>query len=184
MDTHTALITRRTIHKYEPEPIDEQALLQALEAALRAPNHKLTNPWRFTRVGPEGRAAMVSLGLAAKARKKGGLSERQREKYRAKFANPAELIVVSQVLDDDPFRRREDYAAIACAIENMMVSLWADGIGSKWSTGAITRSDEAYEALDIDRESEEIVGFVWAGVPAEIPDPPRLALDKVVRHTD
>ncbi len=184
MDTYTALLNRRTIHEYRDEPISEEAVQRALQAALRAPNHKLTNPWRFTRVGPRGRAELVRLGVELKAAKKGSLTDEQRDYYRQKFANPAELVVVSQVLDADPFRRREDYAAIACAVQNFLLSLWAEGIGSKWSTGGITTDERTYELLQIDADTEEIVGFLWAGVPAETPNPPRRPLEAVLRTTE
>lgn len=188
MDVQQALLSRRTIHDYMPEPIDDSAIDRALEAAVRAPNHKLTNPWRFTRVGPTMRARItrhaVALKVAKKIKKKGEVSQQYRDKIAAKFGNPAALVVVSQVLDDDPFRRREDYAATACAIQNFCLSLWGEGIGSKWSTGKVTRDPGIYELLAIDQDCEEIVGFVWAGKPEVVPDPAREPLAAVVRTTE
>ncbi len=184
MSTHDTLLNRRTIQRYEDAPIDEEALFRALRAALRAPNHKLTNPWRFTRVGPQIRERLTDLGVQLKLAKKDQPTDKQRQFYREKFGNPAELIVVSQVLDDDDFRRKEDYAAVACAIQNMCLSLWADDIGSKWATGGLTRHPKTYQWLDIDRDKEEIVGFVWVGQPQTVPDPPRDPLDEVMRTTD
>lgn len=187
MDVHQALQRRRTIHRYTPESIPDGVVDKALKAAIRAPNHKLTNPWRFTRVGPELREKLTELGIRLKARKKGKdrseIDEDYEEYLKEKFANPAELVVVSQILDDDEFRRREDYAATACAIQNFCLSLWGDGVGSKWSTGSMTRHDDTYQWLDINPDEEEIVGFVWVGMPAEVPDPPRQPLEDVVRTT-
>ena len=182
MEFRDVLLTRRTIHHYRPEPIDEGAIERALQAAIRAPNHKLSNPWRFTRVGPRGREQLVELGIELKRQKK-DVTEKYEKTLRKKYGNPAELVVVSQVLDDDPFRRKEDYAATACAIQNFCLSLWAEDIGSKWSTGSMTRDERTYEMLGIDGEAEEIVAFVWAGVPDDIPDPPRQALQEVLRTT-
>ena len=53
------VISRRTIHSYRPEAIEEEVVQRALRAAHHAPNHKLTWPWRFTRVGPETRADLA-----------------------------------------------------------------------------------------------------------------------------
>lgn len=182
MDIYEALLTRRTIHNYVDEPVDESAIDRALAAAIRAPNHKLTNPWRFTRIGPQARKEVVELGVRLKTEKK-NLSSSQQEKIRVKLTNPAVLFAVSQVLDDDPMRRREDYAATACAIQNVCLSLWGEGIGSKWSTGAMTNHETTYQLLGIDAATEEIVGFLFAGVPAEIPDTPRLAVEDILRTT-
>ncbi len=183
MSTHQTLLQRRTIQRFADGPIDEKALFRALEAALRAPNHKLTNPWRFTRVGPEVRAQLTELGIRLKCAKKDNPTDDYRDFLQAKFGNPAELLVVSQILDDDPFRRKEDYAAVACAIQNLCLSLWADDIGSKWGTGGLTRHPDTYRYLQIDSDIEEIVGFVWIGQPETVPDPPRDPLDQVLRTT-
>ncbi len=183
MELQNALLSRRTIHRYTPDPIPDGVVERALEAAIRAPNHKLTNPWRFTRVGPEIREKLTELGIELKGQKK-DVDDQYEVFLREKYGNPAELVVVSQILDDDPFRRREDYAATACAIQNFCLSLWGDGVGSKWSTGSMTRDDRTYRWLDIDPDDEKIVAFVWVGQPDEVPDPPRQPLEEVVRTTD
>lgn len=182
MHAREALMSRRTIHFYETTPLPEGALERALNCALRAPNHKLTNPWRFTLAGPETRAAITELGVRLK-QEKGPLSEAKLAKIRDKLSSPPVLLFISQLRTDDDFRAREDYAAVACAIQNASVSLWSEGVGSKWSSGAVTRHEEAYQIAGIDPEREEIVGFLWAGIPREeVPETPRLPLDAVFRQ--
>lgn len=183
MNTHQTLMTRRTIHDYKTDPLPEGALKRALQAATRAPNHKLTNPWRFTLMGPETRERITEIGVAEKRKKRGGLSEAAETSIRTKFSRPPELIAVSQVIDADPHRRREDYAAVSCAIQNIQLSLWSEGIGSKWSSGGVTNASETYKTLGIDPAVEEIVGFVWVGFAEVVPDPPRTALAEVMRTT-
>jgi nitroreductase len=187
MDVQEAILERRTVHRYSSEPIPDGAIDQALEAAVAAPNHKLTNPWRFTRVGPEGRQEIEDMYVELKRESKGSLSEEDEARYRRKVGDPPELVVPSQVLADDEFTRKEDYAAVACAIENFMLSLRGEGVYSKWTTGSITRHDGTYELLDIDPGDEEIVGFIWIGYPREdrrdTPKPHRMPLEEVVRET-
>ncbi|WP_230467298.1 nitroreductase family protein [Lujinxingia vulgaris] len=183
MNTHHTLMTRRTIHDYKSDPLPEGALKRALEAATRAPNHKLTNPWRFTMMGPETRARITEIGVAEKRKKRGELSEAAEASIRTKFTRPPELIAVSQVINADAHRRREDYAAVACAIQNIQLALWSEGIGSKWSSGGVTNAPETYEVLGIGPDVEEIVGFVWVGFADVVPDPPRTPLSEVVRTT-
>jgi nitroreductase len=162
MDVQNALLTRRTIHKYRSGPLPEGAIDDALLAAHHAPNHKHTVPWRFTVVGDETRAALVPIGVRAKAERK-PLRAGQEEAIRKKLLSPTALIVVSQVRCDDAFRAREDYAACACAVQNLMLSLHARGIGSKWTTGAITQHPDAYALLGIDAALEEVIAWVWIG---------------------
>ena len=183
MNTHQTLMTRRTIHDYKSDPLPDGALERALQAATRAPNHKLTNPWRFTLMGPETRERITEIGVAEKRKKRGGLSEAAELSIRTKFSRPPELIAVSQVIDADPHRRREDYAAVSCAIQNIQLSLWSEGIGSKWSSGGVTNAPETYETLGIDPALEEIVGFVWVGFADVVPDPPRTSITQLTRKT-
>ena len=180
--TQHALTARRTVHDYDPDrPVPAEAIERALACAVRAPNHKLTNPWRFTRVGPETREGIVALGVRLKSEGR-ELPPPVLAKIRRKFTSAPELLVVSQVLDHDEHRRREDYAAVACAIQNLMVSLWSEGVGTKWSSGGVTRHDDTYALAQIPA-GEEIVGFVWIGYPEreDCPTAPRRPVDEILR---
>jgi len=184
MDVHEALRGRRTVQRYTGEPVDDEALQRALGAAHLAPCHKLTWPWRFTVLGPQTRAWLVDLAVQLKAAKKKDCTpEEVAAGVRARLGSAGVLLAVSQVLDADAFRREEDYAATACAIQNLCLSLHADGYGTKWSTGGFTRHPDTYERLGIDADRERIVGVVLAGTPcAEVKTPPRPELQQVVRR--
>ena len=178
---HELLLTRRTTHDYVSAPLPEGALERALEAARWAPNHKLTNPWRFTVFGPLARLSLAKLAASLKAP---GAPEDDpaAAKVFEKFMAPAHLLLVSQALDPDPARAHEDYAAIACAIHNMTLSLHAEGVGSKWSTGAITRHEQVL-ALAGCGPQERSCGLLWVGYAAKAPPkPPRAPLEQIVRH--
>lgn len=183
MDLHTALRTRRTVQRYTDSPVPDAVLLRALEAAHHAPCHKLTWPWRFALVGPEGREALVQLAIRLKAEAKQCDPERMEGPVRSKLGSAPQLVLVSQVLDPDPFRREEDYAATCCAVQNLMLSLHADGFGSKWSTGGFTRAPETYALLGVAPEDERLVGCVLVGKAVQAPNvPPRNPLAEVVRR--
>ena len=55
MDVEEAIRARRTHKVYEREPVDRATVDELLELARWAPNHHLTNPWRFRVIGPEAR---------------------------------------------------------------------------------------------------------------------------------
>ncbi len=173
-EVHRALRERRTAHEYTSAPLPEGALRRAIDAAAAAPNHRMTEPWRFRQVGPVTRNQLLELYLELKTAKSGTLTEAQRQRLQDKFMNPAELLVVSRVRDDDPAVAREDYAAVACAVQNLMLALHVEGVGTKWTTGAVTREDRTYDVVGVDFETERIEGFVWAGIA--------IAGDKPVRR--
>lgn len=172
MDLPALFRDRRTVHAYEPgRELPEGALDRALEAAHWAPNHRFTYPWRFTLVGPTTRAEFAEIAVRVKCSQK-ELSEDGCAKVRAKVTDPSEMIVLRQVLHEDASTREEDYASLACAAQNLMLSLAGEGVGTKWTTGGVTRSPETYALLGLDREVERIVGFLWVGYPAKAPSPP------------
>lgn len=180
LNAYESIIARRTAHAYRDVPVDHRSMERALHAANHAPCHKLTFPWRFIRIGPQGRAATAQLAVRIKAEQR-PLSEADAKKVHDKLMGPPELVVACQTRSADPFRSREDYAACCCAIQNFFVSLAGEGVSGKWSTGGITRDLRMYGLLGLDPGAFEVIGFLWAGVadpPTPITRPP---MDAVVR---
>jgi nitroreductase len=172
VDVNHLIRARRTVHTYQPDrELPAGALERALEAAHWAPNHRFTYPWRFTIVGPHTRAEVAEVAVRLKSEKK-ELSEEGRAKVRAKVLDPSGMIVLRQALHEDASTREEDYASLACATQNLMLSLASVGIGTKWTTGRVTRSREVYALLGLDPERERIVGFLWVGYARKDPSPP------------
>lgn len=169
MDLEIALLSRRTVHEFAPEAAPPGLLERLVEAAHHAPCHKLTWPWRFRSLGPAARAGLVPLALALKAGKSGRpLVGPMADKVAAVWTSPMLVIAVSQVLADDPLRREEDYAAVACAVQNMQLLAHALGLGAKWSTSPLIRHPDALALLDVNPEVERCVGFVFVGRPLRI----------------
>lgn len=186
MDLAQALRQRRTVHQFRPGALPEGALERALAAAIEAPNHHLTEPWRFTRAGAQTRQRLLELGIEiATGGTWSSLSASARAQLEATVIHPAELIVVGQALSPRLDVRQEDFAAVACAVYGMSLSLWAEGIGSKWATGGVTEHPRVYRELGIDPERERIVGFFWIGLAArpQLEKPSRRkTLEQVSRH--
>ena len=180
MSIEEVIKTRRTVHIYEPSELDETLLETFLEAGHFAPNHKLTWPWRFTVVGPVAREEIAKRAVELKSEGR-TLPEAQQIKIRDKILNPSALIVVSQVRTDNEFQAKEDYAAVACAIQNISLAAHAKGWGTKWSTGGITRDSETYRVASISQEMEEIVGFLWVGKAKITPNIKRPEFSTVCR---
>ncbi len=188
MEVFAAIHARRTIKDFRPDPVPSDLLERALTAGLWAQNHKLTQPWRWTILGPETHRRLA----AAFARSQVTLLDAnatpaEREHLRAKAAekilNKPCIVAVSQHLSGPPAQRKEDYAAIACAIQNVQLAAWADGVGMQWSSGKIIALPENYATLAIDSSQEELVGLLFFGYPATIPPAqPRKPLAEVCCH--
>lgn len=169
-----AIRARRTVHNYTSQPVAEDLLQQGLELALLAPNHRLTFPWDFLIAGPKTRLQLAAFALQLKD-PDNALPTAERHKLQDRlnqnYQNPS-LVVAGLKRSTDSYQAREDYATIACSLQNACLFYAAAGLGSKWSSGAITSHPHTYEILGIDRNAIEIVGFLWVGYP-EGPVPPR-----------
>ena len=173
MDLQQAITSRRTIHVFETTKVSDSVVERAILAANKAPCHRLSFPWRFTSIDRKKRQLLVNLQLAIKFGNT-AIDEGIITKVNAKMLNPSHLLVASQISTKDPKSKLEDYAACACAIQNLLLSLAGDSVGSKWSTGKITTHKSTYKIVDIDPLEEEIIGFIWIGygtIPPRIKRP-------------
>lgn len=173
----TLLRGRRTIDLYAPEPVSTQVLREAIEVARWAPNHRLTEPWRFYLIGPTARAAIIALAAELDTAKKG---ERAGAARRARLEAIPGFFALTSRHSEDPLVEREDYAACCCAAQNLMLYLWARGVGVKWTTGGVTRHPRFYELLGAEPNVELVVGFFWYGVPRVVPTQQRRPVAEIV----
>lgn len=171
MDVETLIKTRRTIHMYKSEKVPDEVVHKAIELALMAPNHRLTFPWRFYRVGLNLKTKIANLQVELKA-KKSPMSEVAQIALRKKYLDGGDMLIVAIKKNPDPEINKEDYATLACSLQNMALYLWDKGYGTKWSTGKVTEHDMIYSELGIKREDFDLCGFFWMGVPADIPRAP------------
>ncbi len=183
-----AIRNRRTAFQFEPREVPRDELTEILEAATWSPNHHLTEPWRFTVIGPEMKATMGDRYAAIQqARCAPGTAaehvEAAGEKGRAKWHSKPTVVFVSVVLEGDAQRQREDTASVSCAMLNMQLAGWELGVGMQWSTGPITIERNTYELLSIDPASEYIVGLCYMGYPTEVGTSTRRPVDEVTRWT-
>ena len=176
-DLEEVIRGRRTINLYLQTPVPEELVREAIEAATWAPNHHVTEPWHFYLLGRETIEQCLDLCRDIVAAKKGpGAAEFKREKWSEK---PGWLVVTCRRSDDD-LLQREDYAACAAAIQNFLLYLWKAGVGSKWTTGDITRDPRFFDIIGSDADEEFVVGLLWFGYPKVTPAQKRKSLDDVL----
>ena len=130
-----------------PSPVPTEVLDELLELARWAPNHHLTNPWRFRVVGPR---ALERLKEAAGP------------EAAAKLDRAPTLVVCSCVLGGDPVQDEEDLHATACAAYIVLLAAHARGLAGYWRTPAVLRTDAGRAAVGLARRRA-----------VRRPDPPR-----------
>jgi nitroreductase len=167
---------RRSIDLFDPQPVPSSVVLDAIDAARWAPNHRLTEPWHFYLLGPVTVRAVIELAVEIDAAKKG---ERAGAARRARLEAIPGYFVLTCRRSNEPLLDREDYAACCCAAQNLLLYLWQRGIGSKWTTGGITRDSRFYELLGIDAAEQSVVGLFWYGIPKVIPTQRRRAVAEI-----
>ena len=159
--------SRRTIHNFKEEPVPEfEKIIKALDLARWAPNHHLTEPWHFYLPGKEtvNRICYLKAEITREAK-----NERAAEIKLKRWQQIPGWLILTCANSPDPVREREDYAACCCVAQNLLLLLWAEGIGAKWTTGEVTKEDRFYDLVHIDRQKETVVGLFWYGFAAEIP---------------
>ena len=175
--TAALIRSRRTIYLFEPQLPPQATILKAIDLARWAPNHRSTEPWRFYLLGRATAEALAQLNAEIVAERRG--EEAGRKKRERWLSMPGWLVVTSHIADD-PFVTQENYAACCCAIQNMHLYLWSEGIGMKWGTGKVTCHPRFFDLLGIDPDQEKLVGMFWYGYPAAIPEKQRKSVEEIV----
>ena len=156
MDLDEAIRTRRTHKVYGPEPVPRETLEELLELARWAPNHNLTNPWRFRVVGPESLARLKAVAGPEAA---------------AKLDRAPTLIVASQLRSDDGAQDEEDTCAVAVAIAYVLLAAHARGLAGYWRTPGVLRTPEGRAAAGVP-DAERVLGLIHLGPPRQDKQPP------------
>ena len=171
MDVFDAIEARRSIKRFSDREVTRSDVVRLLEAFTRAPNHRMTQPWRFYVLGPDARAAYGAAVAERKARKlvDAQAADAVRQKVTREHASLPGMIAVAMVQDENPEIREEDYAAIFMGLQNLALAAESIGLGTHIKTGAVMDDPAARAAAGI-REGERVVAIVNVGEPAEVPD--------------
>ena len=146
---------RRTHKEFGPEPVPRETILELLDLARLAPNHHLTQPWRFRVLGPETLAR---------------LQEAAGPKEAAKLERAPTLVLVSAALTGDLVQDEEDVCATAAALTIALLAATERGLASYWRTPGVLRTAAGREAAGIP-DGERLLGLLHLGAPAREPSP-------------
>ena len=169
-NTLDTLRSRRSIRQFSAHTPTREQIESILDAAVLAPNHRLTQPWRFYVLGPDARHA-YGLALGNRKAKKiedPAAADSMRNKVADEHKSLPLMIAVSFVEDANPEIRDEDLAATMMAVQNISLAAVEAGLGTHIKTGAIMNDPAARAALGVP-EGERIVAVLNVGEPEVIP---------------
>jgi nitroreductase len=146
---------RRTHKTFGREPVERETLLELLDVARLAPNHHLTEPWRFRILGPEALARLKECAGSAEA---------------MKLDRAPTLVVASAVLSGEVVQDEEDVCATAAAVMLVLLAATERGLASYWRSPAVLRTGRGREAVGI-AGGERVLGLLHFGPPEREPAP-------------
>jgi nitroreductase len=170
MELEQAIRTRRTHKAYAPGPVDRETLFELFELARWAPNHKLTNPWRFRVLGPQALQRLKDAAddpIAA-----------------AKLDRAPTLVAVSATQSGDPVLDEEDVLAAGAAAYVVLLAAHGRGLAGYWRTPGVLRTPQGRAALHVPPD-ERVLGLLHLGYPRQEPRvPERAAVADVASYLD
>lgn len=149
---------RRTCKNFDGRAITKNEIENLIELAIWAPNHRLTEPWTF-------RVFDQSAILAFKKTLLSDFSTEDRAAYESnleKMTKAAAVIHITSAIDKDPKVTKENYAACAAGVQNILLGATAMGLLAYWGTGKLMTHPRVQKYLEIS-DSEDFVGAVWIG---------------------
>ncbi len=172
MDVEKAIRTRRTHKAFAAQPVDAAVLDELFELARWAPNHHLTNPWRFRVLGTRARERLMVL------------AEFEQPGSAVKLQRAPTLVAVTAHRTGEPVQDREDELATAVAAYLVLLGAHARGLAGYWRTVALLDDPRGREILGL-RPVETPVGLLYLGSPVQQQRVPRRAsLAEVVTYLD
>lgn len=154
----------------EPAPNAEQLDI-AIQAALTAPDHYRLKPTRFILIGYEQRQAfgqLLSEVMADLTQVAGEADQAQIERVKQHpFRAPMLLIAVTQLQQHPKVPEFEQILSTGAAVQNLLLSLHAQGFATMWRTGAVVESAVLKHGLGLS-EHDLISGIVYIGTAAKV----------------
>ena len=158
---------RRSVYppQFSEEKIENEIIEQILENANWAPTHRHTEPWRFVVFSGNSLEALGKFQAATyqKNTKSEDFKEIKYNKLLSNHQKASHVIAIVMKRDEkESLPEIEEVMAVACAVQNIYLTITAYGIGGFWSTGGATYSKEAKEFLEL-KEKDMVLGFFYLG---------------------
>lgn len=161
---------RRTIYPkdFTDRKVHRELVEKILNNALWAPNHGMTQPWRF-KVFQNDALADLSEKLSSIYKEITPADKFLQRKFENNQLRPLQSSVVVAVCMESGSNAKipemEELAAVSCAVQNMGLTATAYGLGSFWSTGKVVYSEALHTYLGLP-ENGKCLGLLYFGYPS------------------
>jgi nitroreductase len=170
MDAISAIQQRTSVRRFRPEPVPRDIIARLLDCAVRAPNHKLTQPWRFTVLSGSARDRFAEIRARHRLKRYENPSAPEAlagaEKVRRETTDTPVFVVVSSAVHSDEMTREEDYAASMMAAANLIIAAESLGLGTYLKTGGVMRDPDLLQLARV-AEGFRVVAIISVGYPAD-----------------
>ena len=183
VSVYEALYRRRMAWDFRNQPVPRDALDRMLATAVWAPNHRLTEPWRFFIIEKGSAASEKVAGLAYDFALQRSGGEQRAAATRDSLLKTPVLIYAYSTPGRDEEGTKENYASVCCAAHNMALAGVAEGLAVTWETGGPTRHPDLAEALGAEADWT-LTTMLSVGYPAENPRSERTPVANFVRWLD
>ena len=189
MEVTEAIESRRSVGRVTQEPVPREVVERILESAVHAPNHRITEPWRFHVFTGKGRgefararAELARILAEAEGEEEEYVAGRMSRERKKAFRAPVVIAVISKGGRDE-VETLENYAACAAAVQNMQLTAHSLGLATIWRTGPVAYHPYMRDYFGLE-ENDRIVAYLYLGYPDATERPRRRepASSKTVWH--
>ena len=170
MEVNQAIETRRSVGQVKQDPVPREIVEKILESAVHAPNHRLTEPWRFHVFNGKGRgelararAEVARIQAEAEGEEEEFAAGRISRERKKAFRAPVVIVVISKG-GRDQVETLENYAACAAAVQNMQLTAHSLGLATIWRTGPVAYHPYMREFFGLEN-GDKIVAHLYLGYP-------------------
>lgn len=168
LSVREAIIQRRSIKKFNGQPVAKEDVFTILDDAKWAPNHGLREPWRVVMGAGDTLPKIHELLRDLAIPKWQELDEAALHTQMEKFTSPGAYAFVLVTEDMRQKERLEDYGAAAGYLQNVQLLAWEKGIGTCWKTPGFLDHPKFREALNA-APNERVISMLQFGHFDEVP---------------
>lgn len=144
--------------------VDDAIITEILTNATWAPNHGRTEPWQFTVFSGDGIQKLADFQSELYKSEAGdNFKEITYNKLKQQPLRASHIIAIGMKrTTGKPIPEIEDIEAVACAVQNIYLSVTAYGLGGYWTSGGVTYKESAKPFFELG-EQDKLLGFFYIG---------------------